>query len=177
LTGDPSNSPASSGQRITVGVVRRPHGIRGGILVAPTSDDPSRFAVGSVLRIEGAAGDVAVVGSQPHPEGVIVYVEGVVDRTAAEGLRRSELTIAVEDRRSLGDDEYWPEDLVGLPATTPDGIVLGLVTDVVLGASQDRLVVTTAAGDVVEVPFVTALVPEVTSASVTVDPPVELFPG
>ena len=106
-----------------------------------------------------------------------MYLEGVADRTAAEGLRRSELTIAAEDRRALGDDEYWPEDLVGLPATTPDGIVLGLVTDVVLGASQDRLVVTTAAGDVVEVPFVTALVPEVTSASVTVDPPAELFPG
>jgi 16S rRNA processing protein RimM len=177
LIGDPSTGPAASGQRITVGRVRRAHGIRGGILVAPDSDDPSRFAAGSVLRIEGTAGDVAVVASQPHPDGVIVYLEGVADRTAAEHLSRRELTIAAEDRRPLGDDEYWPEDLVGLPATTPDGIVLGLVTGVVLGSSQDRLVVTTAAGDVVEVPFVSALVPEVTSTSVTVDPPVELFPG
>ena len=125
MTGDPSNSPASSGQRITVGLVRRAHGIRGGGPGGADTDDPGRFAVGSVLRIDGAAGDVAVVGSQPHPEGVIVYLEGVADRTAAEGLRHSALTIAVEDRRPLGVDEWWPEDLVGLPAATPDGIVLG----------------------------------------------------
>jgi 16S rRNA processing protein RimM len=169
--------PATPESRITVGVVKRAHGIRGGILVAPTSDYPGRFAVGSRLGVDGITGDLAVVGSQPHGDGVIVYLDGVADRTTAEGLRLRALTIAAEDRRPLGDDEYWPEDLVGLLAATPDGVPLGLVTDVVLGGSQDRLVVTTGAGDVVEVPFVNALVPEVTATSVTIEPPDELFPG
>lgn len=161
--------------RITVGFVKRPHGIHGGVLVATASDDPARFAVGSVLRLSGSEQEVTVVATQPHPEGVIIYLDGVTDRTAADGLRHRELTIAADQRRRLGNDEYWPEELVGLAAVTTDGIRLGVIADVVLGGAQDRLVVSTPDGAVVEVPFVTALVPEVSAAAVIVDPPLGLF--
>ncbi len=107
---------------------------------------------------------------------MIVFLDGITDRTAAEGLRHRSLTIDVGSRRSLADDEWWPEDLVGRPAVTAGGAGLGTVTDVVLGGAQDRLVITTPDGGEVEVPFVVALVPEVTPGSITIDPPEGLFP-
>jgi len=161
--------------RVTVGFVKRAHGIRGGVLVSSTSDHPGRFSPGSVLRVSGSAEDVAVVGSQPHTEGIILYLDGVTDRTTAEALRHHSLTIAPAARRPLTGDEWWPEDLVGRPAVTPDGARLGTVTDVVLGGAQDRLVVATPDGRIVEVPFVAALVPDVTAEAVTIDPPEGLF--
>ncbi|MBA2336371.1 MAG: 16S rRNA processing protein RimM [Acidimicrobiia bacterium] len=155
--------------------MKRPHGIHGAVLVAPASDDPSRFSVGSTLRLSGSDQDVTVVATKPHAEGVIVHLDGYTDRTAADGLRHRELTIAAHQRRHLGVDEYWPEDLVGRLARSPDGTALGLVSGVVLGDAQDRLEVTTADGTTVEVPFVSALVPGVSTEAVTIDPPEGMF--
>lgn len=162
-----------------MGFVKRPHGIHGAVLVAPASDDPSRFSVGSTLRLSGSDShsehDITVVATKPHAEGVIVHLDGYTDRTAADGLRHRELTIAAHQRRHLGDDEYWPEDLVGRAARTLDGTTLGVVSKVVIGEAQDRLEVTTADGTTVEVPFVSALVPGVSSDAVTIDPPEGMF--
>ena len=38
------------------------------------------------------------------------------------------------ERRELGEDEYWPEDLIGLQAVDAAGSDLGSVSDVVTGA-------------------------------------------
>ena len=101
---------------------------------------------------------------------------GIEDRTAAESLRGAVLTIPAAERRDLEEDEFWPDDLVGLEARTPQGRVLGRVSRVVSGAAQDRLVIDTGSGEV-EVPFVDPLVPEVDVAGgrVVIDPPGGLF--
>jgi 16S rRNA processing protein RimM len=67
--------------------------------------------------------------------------------------------MAVE-RRGLGENEYWPEDLVGLDARDPEGNDLGKISSLVTGGAQDRLVIV-GEGTRFEVPFVTELVPEV----------------
>jgi 16S rRNA processing protein RimM len=148
--------------RVPVGYVRRAHGIRGEVILRPLTDNPERFAVGSrMLTDETPPREVAVVSRRVHKDGVLVGFEGVDDRSAAEGLQGVTLTIARSERRTLDEDEYWPEDLQGLVVVTPDGEHVGTVTGVVLGEAQDRLVVTTGAGSQVEVPFVDALVGEV----------------
>jgi 16S rRNA processing protein RimM len=77
---------------------------------------------------------------------------------AAEAIRGNDV-MAVE-RRELGENEYWPEDLVGLDARDPDGKGLGKVSALVTGGAQDRLVIE-GEGTRFEVPFVTELVPDV----------------
>lgn len=86
---------------------------------------------------------------------------GFDDRTAVEGLRGATLSIPASERRALGSDEFWVDELVGFAVHDPDGRRLGEVVDVVEGVGQDRLVVAAEGGGVVEIPFVAALVPEV----------------
>jgi 16S rRNA processing protein RimM len=83
--------------------------------------------------------------------------------------------VAVPERRPLGDDEYWPPDLIGLAVFEPDGRGVGVVIDVVLGPGQDRLRVQQADGVIFEVPFVDALVPVVDLESGRIE--IELIPG
>jgi 16S rRNA processing protein RimM len=61
------------------------------------------------------------------------------------------------NRRDLDDDEFWPEQLVGLSVVDAGGTAYGDVVDIVTGAAQDRLRIQ---GDVeiFEVPFVAAIV-------------------
>lgn len=165
--------------RIPIGYVRRAHGLRGDVLVRSLSDDPARFAVGAqFLTDEDPARLLTVVEVRPHADGVLVRFEQVWQRNAAEAMRGVTLTIGADERRQLGDDEFWPEDLAGLTAMDGAGVELGTVTAVIEGAAQDRLVVTTPDGVLVEVPFVAAIVGDVDvdSGVVRMDPPPGLFP-
>ena len=164
--------------RVAVGYVRRAHGIRGEVVVRSLTDHPGRFSAGSTLLTdEDPTRHLVVETSRSHTDGVLIRFLGVTDRARAEALQGVTLTISAAERRSLGDDEYWPEDLEGLVAITPDGFHLGVVTGVVLAEAQDRIVVTTGDGIEVEVPFVAAIVGEVhpSLGHVVIDPPGGLF--
>lgn len=164
--------------RISVGYVRRAHGIRGEVLVRELTDDPERYLSGAVFYTdEDPPRRVEVVEARPHADGLIVRFEGVGDRTAAQGLQGATLTISAAERRALEDGEYWPDELAGLAAIDPGGARLGVVSGVVLGDAQDRLVVVTEDGRDVEVPFVEDIVGEIhpSLGHVVIDPPEGLF--
>jgi 16S rRNA processing protein RimM len=166
--------------RISIGYVRRAHGIRGEVLVRVLSDDPGRFASGASFYTDDDPPERLVVGTaRQHSDGLVVAFDGVVTRDDAERLQGSTLTIGASERRALGPDEYWPEDLAGLAAIDPTGSHLGTVTGVVFGDAQDRLVVTTSDGESIEVPFVDAIVRDVhpSLGHVVIDPPEGLFDG
>ena len=102
--------------------------------------------------------------------GFQVAFEGIDDRESAEVVRG--LDVAVPQRRSLGEGEFWPEDLIGLTVVEPGGRVVGVVAEVVFGPGQDRLRIERVGGSTFEVPFVDALVPRVDleAGEVEVDP-------
>lgn len=171
----PGADPPADGADVLVGRVGRAHGVRGDVAVEVRTDAPDlRFADGAVLRT--ARGPVTVEHAVWHSGRLLVRFAGVADRTAAEALRGLELCIGTDDRGDPGPDAWWDDDLVGLAAVTPDGALLGTVTDVV-HAAQVLLAVTGADGREVLVPFVHAIVPTVDVAGrrLVVDPPPGLF--
>lgn len=141
----------------------------------PDTDDPGRFEVGASLRTTDGV-DLVIASVAPYRDrGLILGFEGVGDRGAAERLRGSILTVDSAVRRRLDDGEFWPEELIGLEAVSPSGEALGSVTAVDLGAAQDRLVVTTATGDEVLVPFVGDIVGDPAGGRIVIDAPQGLF--
>ncbi len=141
----------------------------------PLSDDPGRFRPGTVVLTE-ADRRLVVSSMRPYRDrGLIVAFEGILDRPQAETLRGSSLTVASDDRRSLEAGEWWPEDLVGLEVVNAVGVTLGTVEDVVVGSFQDRLLVSTPGGRLVEVPFVDEFVGDPSDGRIVVTPPPGLF--
>jgi 16S rRNA processing protein RimM len=139
-----------------VGRLGRPHGLDGYIGLYVDEDDLVHFQPGKTVFVEGRP---YVVGAIRRADrGHHLKLDGVNARVAAEAIRGNDV-MAVE-RRELGENEYWPEDLVGLDARDPDGKGLGKVSALVTGGAQDRLVIE-GEGTRFEVPFVTELVPDV----------------
>ena len=62
--------------------------------------------------------------------GAVARFAEVTDRTAAEALRSTVLTITREDLPALGEGEYYYSDLIGLAAVNDAGEDLGKVVDV-----------------------------------------------
>ena len=145
-----------------VGVIGRPHGVRGEVAVELRTDEPERrFAPGQVLLEEGGTRQFTVRSVRDHSGRLLVSFAELVDRAGAEAARGILLAAAVEpDERAAAPGEFYDRHLIGLRAATPDGAEVGRVRSVLHLPAQDILEIETAAGRRL-VPFVEALVPDV----------------
>lgn len=163
-------------QRV-VARVGRAIGLKGEVSVEIRTDDPgARFVAGVVFATDPpSAGPLTLAAVRDHGAMLVLRFAEAGDRTAAEALRGVRLLVDAE--ASDEPDAWYEEELVGLAVRTPAGEPLGEVVRLDAGGAQDLLVVRTAAGQDVLVPFVTALVPDVDVAGgvVVVDPPGGLF--
>jgi 16S rRNA processing protein RimM len=124
-------------------VIRGAHGVRGEVRVAPDTDNPARFVVGRVVEVEGL-GERAIRSVRGVKGELIVALEGVEDRDAAERLRGRELRVPIEDARSETPGYLWA-DLVGMDVVDESGNALGVLVEVLRpGGDNDVFVVRTA---------------------------------
>jgi len=145
-----------------VGVIGRPHGVRGEVAVELRTDEPERrFAPGQVLRDQGGTRPFTVQSVRDHSGRLLVRFVEVVNRETAEAVRGTLLIAAVEpEERPLEPEEFYDRQLIGLQVRRADGVVVGTVNTVLHLPSQEVLEVETANGPRL-VPFVTALVPHI----------------
>ncbi|HEX6075084.1 MAG TPA: ribosome maturation factor RimM [Micromonosporaceae bacterium] len=153
---------------LVVGVVVRPHGVRGEVLVDVRTDEPGeRFVPGSVMITDPAdAGPLAIESVRSHTTGgrprLIVGFEDVLDRDSAEALRGVALRVDTPDLGTAREpDEYHDQELVGLVAVDETGERLGDVVRVEHAPASDLLVLRRPDGRETLVPFVRAIVPRV----------------
>ena len=163
--------------RLAVGRVGRAHGLGGEVAVEVRTDEPEvRFAVGARLLTE--RGTWTVAESRWHSGRLLVRFTQAEDRTAAEALTGTELSVDVdEDDLPSEPDTYYDHQLVGLPAEFAAGGPAGVVQEVIHLPAQDLLAIRTQAGTEVLVPFVAEIVPlvDVAARRLIIDPPGGLF--
>jgi 16S rRNA processing protein RimM len=146
---------------LEVGRITKPHGVRGEVLVAFTSERTERLDAGSVLFTDRGA--LTVISSRPHQDRWIVEFEEISGRDAAEGWRGVPLRgRALED---AGPDDDWVHDLIGSVVVLPDGSPVGEVDAVQANPAADLLVLDT--GALVPMVFVTERSP----GRLVIDPP------
>jgi 16S rRNA processing protein RimM len=123
----PGGPEVTEVERVEVGRVIKPHGLRGEVAVFLTSDVMDRLAAGTEVWVDGVPTTVAT--SRPHQGRPLVRFEHVRDRTAAELLRGALVEAAPLDAEEL--DHYLVSELVGVSVLDPDGAVLGTVVGLV----------------------------------------------
>jgi len=149
-------------ERVTVGLVRGLHGLRGAVRVEVLSDDPERFAVGSVLFADGDTRPLTVAWTGEAKPGLLLRFEGYLTRESAAPLRDRYLE-AVADEPLPEGSWYWHQ-IRGIAVTTTTGLDLGKVTDVFRAGGGEVYVV--RGGPLGEI-----MVPAVKDVVVELDPP------
>ncbi len=147
--------------RVVIGRIGRAHGIKGDVAVDVRTDEPHRrFAVGATVLCAGRPRTIAA--ARQHAGRLLVRLEGVADRTAAEGLNGTLLEVDVDpDEVPEDPDDYYDHQLVGLRVADHTGHDVGTVREVLHLPHQDLLAVVLETGREALVPFVHALVPDV----------------
>lgn len=163
---------------LVVGRVVKAHGINGEVVVDVRTDDPeSRFAPGGTLRGKPRGGGTprtfVVESARAHGGRLLVRLDGVGDRSAADALRGTLFVVDAADLPAIADpDEFYDHELEGLRVRTVDGLDVGVVAEVLHTAAGELLAVRREDGSEVLVPFVEAIVPSVSRTDgVEIDPP------
>ena len=158
-------------QRILVGEIGRPHGVRGLVRVQSFTQRPADIAGYGPLSDESGG---TVFALHWLADG-LARIDGIADRDAAAKLTGTRLYVDRDRLPPPEDDEYYLADLIGMVARDTAGQELGTVRAVEdFGASPFLTVITEAGRDVL-VPFTRAAVPEVKVSEgwLTVVPPAD----
>jgi 16S rRNA processing protein RimM len=136
--------------RIQIGVVGKPHGVRGGFHLDGSIDAPALVA-GLRLRIGEAEFTVATRGGTDQRP-LLTLVE-IGDRDAIAELRGQAVVAERGDLTPLGPDEWFAEDLTGLAVLDDSGSAIGKVLGMTNLPSVDVLDVELTAGGVTQLPM------------------------
>jgi 16S rRNA processing protein RimM len=165
--------------RILLGVIGRPHGVRGLVRVTSHTADPAALA--SYGPLSDPRGRRFIL--RWRGEGIAEIAELVDDnerridnRMAAEKLTNTQLFV---DRATLpvaAEDEFYLADLVGLAALDTTGVPQGEVTAVHDYGAGASLEITRPGKPPLLVPFTRAAVPivDIPHGSLTITPPEEI---
>ena len=127
-----------------IGIILKPQGVKGELRVFPTTDDPGRFALLDevTITLDGKPEAVYPVKSaRRHKNLVMLSLDGVDDRSAAEALTNGVIKIPPEKALPLDTDEYYIRDLVGLAVETHEGEALGYIREVLATGANDVYVI------------------------------------
>jgi 16S rRNA processing protein RimM len=165
--------------RILMGVIGRPHGVRGLLRVTSYAEDLAVYG-----PLSDAKGRRFVV--RPRGAGVAEVAEivgdaeaKVADRAAAERLTNTRLYVERERLPEPEPDEFYLVDLIGLTAIDGAGVALGTVSAVHDYGAGVSLEIARDGAPPLLVPFTRACVPDVDVAAgrLRVEPPAEIETG
>lgn len=147
---------------VVVARIGKPHGLKGEVTVRVHTDAPDeRFVIGATFRTDPTAhGPLTLRTHRVHNGIHLLAFEEAADRTAAEGLRGTQLLVEAAD--DDGDEDAWyADDLVGLSVVDPQGSELGTVVELHDRPAQDLLEIRLRDDRIAYVPFVEQIVPDV----------------
>ena len=180
----PRRSPALGDPSfLTVARVARPHGAAGDLACEIITEFPQRFRRVKHLYLAAARSGQpptrrevqrARLARRGQTDQLLLKLDGVDDRNAAEALRGALVQVPESQAWKLPRGRFYQHQIVGLQAISTHGRHLGQVRDVLETGANDVYVVQTTSGELL-LPAVKDVVKEISpERGVMV---VELLPG
>ena len=139
------------GRLFAVGTIVKAIGVAGDVVVKPMTDFPERFRKIRVIWIGADSASVARAGVEKaavSPRGIRLKLEGIDDRNAAEALRGKILFIDEARAAKLPPGEYFVHDVLGLTVRDEGGSDLGTIADVLRYPASDVYVIRGDRGEI-----------------------------
>jgi 16S rRNA processing protein RimM len=105
------------------------------------------------VRRDGGERSFDVEGVDKKGESLLVKLKGIDSPEAAKLLKGAEILTSRENAAPLGPGEYYIRDLQGIAVVSPDGGILGRVTDVLEGGGGYLIEMSLPSGERRLVPF------------------------
>jgi 16S rRNA processing protein RimM len=151
---------------VTLAAIAGAHGVRGEVRLKLFGEGAESLRAFSTF----VAGDrrLTLASVRPANQGAVASFAEITDRSAAEALRGTVLTVPRSALPPLGEGEYYHHDLIGLACVSTDGTAVGHVAAVDNFGAGDILEIERPNGKRFMVPMTTQAVPRWDADGVTV---------
>lgn len=114
-------------QKMCIGKIVKPVGIKGEVKILPLTDDVSRFKNLKYLFVENNL--VNIEKMSIRTDFAVAKIEGVDTPQQAEMLREKLVYVDRKDAVKLKQNQYFIVDLIGCDLVKQDGTLFGKITD------------------------------------------------
>lgn len=136
---------------VTLAAITGAHGVRGEVRLKLFCEGPESLeALGT---LDAGERRLTLKAIRPATGGAVARFAEITDRTAAEGLRGTPLTVGRDRLPPLGEGEYYHADLIGLTVTDAAGATYGEVIGIENYGAGDILDIRLTSGKAAMVPM------------------------
>lgn len=112
-------------EKIVIGIVAKPQGLKGEIKINPITDDINRFKKLKNIYLNNTKYEVENVSIRGGF--VVIKLKNINSIEEVERFRQCNVEIDRDDAVELKENEYFMVDLIGAKLITEDGTMLGTI--------------------------------------------------
>lgn len=110
---------------VTLAAIAGAHGVRGEVRLKLFGEGAESLRAFS--HFDAGNRQLTLKNVRPANQGAVASFAEITDRSAAEAMRGTVLTVPRSSLPELGEGEYYHHDLIGLPCKTDDGRDVGVI--------------------------------------------------
>ena len=127
---------------LAIGKLRRPHGVRGEMVMSVWTDFPERLLPGVTVYVGETYTLLTIRSVRWHRDDILIAFEEYTDRDQVGVLRNQIAYVRADDRPPLPEGEFYLHQLLGLNVfRDEDDLYLGEVEEIIETGSNDVLIV------------------------------------
>ncbi|WKZ48938.1 MAG: ribosome maturation factor RimM [Anaerolineales bacterium] len=162
-TGSPKGEPLY----LSVGFLRRPHGVHGEIIMDLHTDFPERMKKGRKLFIGEEYKPMTLASVRPHQAGLLVKFKGVETPEEAGLYRNQWAFVKKADVPPLPEGTIYQHELIGFRVVDEGGNPLGELVEILETGANDVYVVRDDSGKEILLPAIPSVILDVEAGSRT----------
>lgn len=152
-------SPIGEPNYLSVGFLRRPHGVKGEIIMDLHTDFPERMKKGRELFVGERHKLMTLTNVRPHQTGLLVKFKDV-DTPEEAGLYRNQWVYVQTKDVPLPEGQYYKHELLGLKVVDENGNPLGELVEILETGANDVYVVRDDSGKEILLPAIPSVILE-----------------
>ena len=160
-SGSEQESARRPGERLAVGRIVRPHGIRGAMVVSAYSDILRGLDQGAEVQLEGRLSPFHLGSCRSSRGRLLLELTECEDRDGAEALRGLEIYVPVGSVPPLPTGTYYQWQILGLHVVTDSSEALGNVVEILETGANDVYVVRGEGGQEMLLPAIEDVIKKV----------------
>lgn len=139
----PGTTVPADDTAVAVGEIVGAHALRGLLRFRPYQPPaPSLIDdLAVLLERDGEWREVRLAHVAPHGRMILLTIDAVADRDAAEALRGTRILVRKADLPPVDEDEFYHYELAGFAVATVDGRELGAIADTMATGLNDVWIV------------------------------------
>jgi len=153
-----SGSPAGEPVYLVIGYLRRPHGIRGEIIMDLHTDFPERIKAGRKVLVGEKHEPLTLDTVRPHDTGLLVSIRGVTTPEEVGRYRNQWVYVKASDVPPLPEGKHYQYELIDLDVVDEDGNPLGKLVEILETGANDVYVVRDDAGKEILLPAIPSVI-------------------